>query len=496
MGNDGDMDNLQFDYTGNQIKWIFDDAGNWNIYNLKEYTERNNSLVNPGVEFFYDDNGNLVTDYDRDIVTIRYNLLNLPDTIQFRNGNQIVHRYDASGRRLSTRYVTIYFQLAQPLNQGEVVSGIDVCYEDNVSIVGNDYVENIEYYTARYFDYDLSEVPVESYLANKIYFDQGYIQGFRLVNSTPRYYYFRHDQLGNIREVWVAAYIRYGQTKPAATVQRLQYYPSGLPWKENDTYSPIGQNRKYNGKEFVEMHGLDEYDSRARWYYPAIMRTTTMDPLAEKYYSISPYAWCGNNPVRFVDPDGRAIETAWDLYSLYTGAKSLVNNVKQGNFGSAILDGIGVVADAAAVVVPGVPGGVGAGIKAVRVGDKVADAAKTGKAAENVVDGANDAKKAANKANNVNNPYGSKGKPDHQAKVDELVEKAKTENPGMDIVRERKIQRHDSNRRPDVQVVDPKTGTTTRVYEAERRPESTRNKKRESEYNRLNIPNETHRVGN
>jgi hypothetical protein len=47
---------------------------------------------------------------------------------------------------------------------------------------------------------------------------------------------------------------------------------------------------KYNGKEFVEMHGLDEYDSKARWYYPAICRTTTMDPLAEKYYSTSPTA--------------------------------------------------------------------------------------------------------------------------------------------------------------------------------------------------------------
>ena len=64
---------------------------------------------------------------------------------------------------------------------------------------------------------------------------------------------------------------------------------------------------KYNGKEFVEMHGLDEYDSKARWYYPAICRTTTMDPLAEKYYSTSPYAWCGNNPVRFVDPEGMDI---------------------------------------------------------------------------------------------------------------------------------------------------------------------------------------------
>lgn len=30
-----------------------------------------------------------------------------------------------------------------------------------------------------------------------------------------------------------------------------------------------------------------------------------MDPLAEKYYDISPYAWCGNNPIRNIDPDGR-----------------------------------------------------------------------------------------------------------------------------------------------------------------------------------------------
>ena len=29
-----------------------------------------------------------------------------------------------------------------------------------------------------------------------------------------------------------------------------------------------------------------------------------MEPLAEKYYSTSPYAWCGNNPVNIVDPDG------------------------------------------------------------------------------------------------------------------------------------------------------------------------------------------------
>lgn len=32
-----------------------------------------------------------------------------------------------------------------------------------------------------------------------------------------------------------------------------------------------------------------------------------MDPLAEKYYDVSPYAWCGNNPVKFVDPDGKEL---------------------------------------------------------------------------------------------------------------------------------------------------------------------------------------------
>jgi RHS repeat-associated protein len=105
--------------------------------------------------------------------------------------------------------------------------------------------------------------------------------------------------------VWRAAYTFSGQQQVAATIQSTHYYPSGLPWHTNTGVGADVQNRKYNGKEFVEMHGLDEYDSEARWYYPAIMRTTTMDPLAEKYYDISPYAWCGNNPINSIDPDGR-----------------------------------------------------------------------------------------------------------------------------------------------------------------------------------------------
>ena len=52
------------------------------------------------------------------------------------------------------------------------------------------------------------------------------------------------------------------------------------------------------------MHGLNLYDYSARYYQPAIGRFTTVDPLAEKYYSISPYAYCLNNPLKYIDPTG------------------------------------------------------------------------------------------------------------------------------------------------------------------------------------------------
>lgn len=55
------------------------------------------------------------------------------------------------------------------------------------------------------------------------------------------------------------------------------------------------------------MHGLDLYDSQARWYDSLLGRTSTMDPLAEKYYSLSPYLWCAGNPVKYGDERGDTI---------------------------------------------------------------------------------------------------------------------------------------------------------------------------------------------
>ena len=55
-------------------------------------------------------------------------------------------------------------------------------------------------------------------------------------------------------------------------------------------------------------YGLNEYDFTGRWQDPGIPSFTSIDPLCEKYYSVSPYVYCLNNPLKYVDSDGKEVQ--------------------------------------------------------------------------------------------------------------------------------------------------------------------------------------------
>ena len=138
-------------------------------------------------------------------------------------------------------------------------------------------------------------------LIDKYYFEDGYCKIEKLSDNSGesiRYYYYDQDHLGNIRQV-----TEVDENCIAKVVQINNYYPFGMQYCDG-TVDDFDQNHKYNGKEYDKMHGLNTYDYGARQYNPVTARWDRMDPLCEKDYGTSPYVYCHDNPVRFVDSDG------------------------------------------------------------------------------------------------------------------------------------------------------------------------------------------------
>ena len=235
------IDDLTYTYSGNQLTKVEDATGN---------TAGFNNGASTANEYVYDNNGNLTKDSNKGITNIAYNSLNLPSTVTFTDGSTIVYSYAADGTKLRTVHTI------------------------NGTTTTKDYCSNVVY---------------ENGAQKMLLTEEGYVD---LSVTTPAYYYYLKDHQGNNRVVLSSG---------GTAVEVNHYYPFGGIFASTGNVQPY----KYNGKEVDTKKGLNWHDYGARHYDAALGRWLVVDPLAEKSQEFSPYSYCLNNPIKFIDPDGK-----------------------------------------------------------------------------------------------------------------------------------------------------------------------------------------------
>ncbi len=96
-------------------------------------------------------------------------------------------------------------------------------------------------------------------------------------------------------------------------LEENNYYAFGMKHEGYNTVTTATDpalKYKYNGKELQDELGLDWYDYQARNYDPALGRWFNVDPLAETSRRYSPYTYCLDNPIYFIDSDGMEAESS------------------------------------------------------------------------------------------------------------------------------------------------------------------------------------------
>ena len=257
------IDNIYIDYDGNQPLFI-DDTENPLLY---ENAPGCNDSSFEAEEFAWDVNGNMTQDLTKGITSITYNMLNLPSVITYDDGHKEYRYYDTDGNRLRTLY-----QVAITPASSSASAYARYRTEQTRHYCGD--VEYVNDSVARVL------TPV------------GYVNARgNNAASLSDYRFYVRDYQGNNRVL---------TDYSGNAIERYDYYPYGGLFGEVNPE----QWRLYGGKELQTMNGLNLYDFHARWQDYATCWFTTQDPLAEKYYALSPYTYCAGNPIMLIDPTG------------------------------------------------------------------------------------------------------------------------------------------------------------------------------------------------
>ncbi|AZA84895.1 sugar-binding protein [Chryseobacterium lactis] len=291
------VDDLQYQYTGNRLNQVIENAMNNTGY------EGGNNIID------YDPNGNMINMKDKGIQSIVYNYLNLPNAIGITQVNpagkvsttNIAHMYRADGIKLRKTFVQSAYMGLPIQRMTDYLDGFQYSYIDNGTGCFTCKTENA-YEEQAYRKIIIPVIPGDpKWILDFVPTAEGFYSF-----TENRYIYQYKDHLGNARVSFA---------KNSAGVLEVtdtnSYYPFGLNHIGGFKGLLSGYyNYKYNGKELQET-GM--YDYGARMYMPDLGRWGVVDPLAETSRRWSPYTYAFNNPIRFIDPDGRQ---ATDIYKM------------------------------------------------------------------------------------------------------------------------------------------------------------------------------------
>ena len=352
--------NYSFDGVGN-LKEIRDNVyPKWNRVN--RYDEVDRLVVSDGYwgegDIYYDGNGNIVKQVAGDY-RIEYTY-DATQKLKSVTGNKsFAMSYDGWGNLTSRGDGQSYqFDSAGNLrwvNKG-TPSQISYVYDAaGIRVLTNGVGQNKLEFTGLdgllYFEKDLSL----GTSINHLYMGRQKLVDVEAYGTAT---YFHNDSLGSP----IAATDASGKL-----LWRTAFTPFGEKTHDGAT-GPIKNQQWFTGKPHEEATGLSYFG--ARWYDPVQGRFTAMDPVdwneANPIHSFNRYAYANNNPFKFVDPDGRYAELAIEGVSISLGVKSLVANVRKGNYWAAAADALGVGIDSLAAAFPGPPGVIGLGIGMTR----------------------------------------------------------------------------------------------------------------------------------